>query len=67
LEESSPGSPFARLGQQLWEQYGLTTQVRSACAQLQPDIASQAGPALGALQNLGVTTDAQSLCSAPAA
>jgi tetratricopeptide (TPR) repeat protein len=63
LQSRDPNAAFARLGNQLWDQYGMTGQVRGACAQLQPQIASQAGPVLTMLQASGVTVDAQTLCS----
>jgi tetratricopeptide (TPR) repeat protein len=65
LQKRDPSSPLARLGSQLYEQYGMTGQLRGACAQLQPQVASQAGPTLATLQALGVAIDAQSLCSMP--
>ncbi len=61
-----PATPLARLASQLWDQYGMVGQLRGACAQLQPQIASQAASALSALQTLGVSVDAQTLCSVPA-
>jgi tetratricopeptide (TPR) repeat protein len=63
LQARDANAPFARLGNQLWDQYGMTGQLRGACAQLQPQIASQAGPVLTTLQASGVTVDAQTLCS----
>jgi tetratricopeptide (TPR) repeat protein len=65
LQKRDPSSPLARLGSQLYDQYGMTGQLRGACAQLQPQLASQAGPTLATLQGLGVAIDAQSLCSIP--
>jgi hypothetical protein len=58
-------SPLARIGIQVWDQYGMTGQLRGACAQVQPQVTSQAGTALTTLQGLGVTVDAASLCSVP--
>jgi tetratricopeptide (TPR) repeat protein len=63
LQTRDANAAFARLGNQLWDQYGMTGQLRGACAQLQPQIASQAGPVLTTLQASGVTVDAQTLCS----
>jgi len=63
LQQSDPSAPLARLANQLWDQYGMVGQLGGACAQLQPQIASQAGPTLTALQGLGVSVDAQTLCS----
>lgn len=63
LQQRDASAPLARLGQQIWDQYGMTAQLRAACAQIQPQVASQAGPTLAALQGLGVTVDAQTLCS----
>jgi hypothetical protein len=65
LQQADASAPLARLANQLWDQYGMVGQLRGACAQLQPQIASQAGPTLAALQALGVSVDAQSLCSVP--
>jgi hypothetical protein len=65
LQKRDPSSALARLATQLYDQYGMTGQLRGACAQLQPQVASQAGPTLSALQGLGVMVDAQTLCSAP--
>jgi hypothetical protein len=65
LQKRDRTAPLARLGNQLWDQYGMTGQLRGACAQLQPQIASQAGTVLGTLQGIGVAVDAPSLCGAP--
>jgi hypothetical protein len=63
LQTRDASAPFARLGNQLWDQYSMTGQLRGACAQIQPQVASQAGPVLATLQGSGVTVDAQTLCS----
>jgi hypothetical protein len=65
LQRRDQNSPLARLGAQLYDQYGMTTQLRGACVQLQPQVATQAGPTLTALQGLGVSVDAATLCSVP--
>lgn len=65
LQKRDPSSPLARLGSQLYDQYGMTGQLRGACAQLQPQVTSQAGPTLATLQGLGVAVDAPTLCSVP--
>ena len=62
LQQSDANAALARLGAQLWDQYGMTGSLRAACAQMQPDIASQAGPTLNALSGLGVSVDAARLC-----
>jgi tetratricopeptide (TPR) repeat protein len=67
LKQRNPNAPLARLADQLYNQYGMVGQLRGACAQLQPQVATQAGPALTTLQALGVTNvDAATLCSVPA-
>ena len=66
LQQSDPDAPLTRLAAQLWDQYGMVGALRGACAQLQPQIASQAGATLTTLQTLGVTVDPQTLCSVPA-
>jgi hypothetical protein len=65
LQRRGPNAPLARLGNQLWDQYGMIGQLRGACAQLQPQVASQAGPELATLQGLGVSIEPQTLCSVP--
>jgi hypothetical protein len=65
LQQADANAPLARLGSQLWDQYGMVGQLRGACVQLQPQIVSQAGATLTVLQTLGVTVDAQTLCSVP--
>ena len=65
LQKRDPSSPMARLGSQLYDQYGMTGQLRGACAQVQPQVATQAGPTLATLQGLGVAVDAPTLCSVP--
>ena len=65
LQERDANAPLARLGTQLWDQYGMVGGVRGACAQLQPAIASQATLVLTMLQSLSVRADAASLCNTP--
>lgn len=65
LQSADATSAFARLANQLWDQYGMVGSVRGACAQVQPQVASQAGPVLQMLQALGVSLDPQTLCSVP--
>jgi hypothetical protein len=65
LQERDASSAFARVGAQFWDQYGMTSLVRAACAQTQPQIASQLGPTIATLQGVGVSVDAQTLCSVP--
>jgi hypothetical protein len=68
LLQRDPTAPLARLGDQLYNQYGMIGQLRGACAQLQPQLATQAGPTLATLQGLGMANvDAATLCSVPAA
>jgi hypothetical protein len=65
LEQRDPNAAFARLAAQLWDQYSMTGQLRAACVQLQLQVATQAGPALAALQAAGVAVDPSTLCSQP--
>jgi hypothetical protein len=65
LQARDNTAALARLANQLWDQYGMTGQLRGACAQIQPQVAGQAGPTLSILQGTGVTVDAQTLCSVP--
>jgi hypothetical protein len=65
LEQRDQTAPFARLAAQLWDQYGMTGQLRAACAQLRPQIDTQAGPVLAALQAAGVSVNPNALCAPP--
>jgi hypothetical protein len=65
LQQTNSSSAFADLATQLWDQYGMVGAVRGACAQLQPQIASQAAAELRTLQDLGVRVDVATLCSVP--
>jgi len=65
LQSRDPNSPLARLGAQLWDQYGMTGQLRAACAQLQPQLATQAGQVFATLIALGVNVDPTRVCSVP--
>jgi hypothetical protein len=67
LQARGTQAVFARLASQVWDQYGMTGQVRAACAQVRPQVASQAGPVLSTLQGLGVTVSPETLCSVPQA
>ncbi len=65
LQQRDANAVFSRLASQLWDQYGMVGQLRGACAQLQPQLASQATTALAALQAAGVSIDAATLCTVP--
>jgi hypothetical protein len=62
LRDRDANAPLTRLANQVWDQYGMTGSVRVACAQAAPQVATQAGPILTALQSQGLTIDANSLC-----
>jgi hypothetical protein len=55
-------APLTRLALQLWDQYSMTANVRAACAQIQPEVLTQAGPIVQALQSQGVTVDPANFC-----
>jgi hypothetical protein len=63
LRSREASAPLPRLADQFWNQYSMTASVKAACAQLQPEIATQAGPVLSTLQSLGVGADPAKLCS----
>jgi hypothetical protein len=65
LQQADANGVFSRLGAQLWDQYGMVGQLRGACAQLQPQIVSQAGQSLAVLRALGANIDPQTVCSVP--
>ena len=63
LEERLPDAPFTRLAAQLWEQYGMTADVRAACASVQAQV-EQVRPVLEVLGQAGVVVDAATVCRA---
>jgi hypothetical protein len=65
LQSRDANAPLARLGNQLWDQYGMTAQLRAACAQLQPQLATQAAQVFATLVALGVNVDPTRVCSLP--
>jgi hypothetical protein len=68
LQKRNANGSLARLANQVWDQYGMTGQVRAACAQAQPQVATQGAQILATLQGLGVANiDATTLCSLPPA
>jgi len=62
LRDRDANAPLTRLAMQVWDQYGMTGSVRAACAQAAPQVASQAGPVLAALQSQGIGVDPNSFC-----
>jgi hypothetical protein len=64
LRSRDQNAPLARLGAQVWDQYGMTASIKAACVQAQAN-ANQAAQVLSALQALGVSVDPNSLCSVP--
>jgi len=65
LAERDPDAPLVRLAAQFWDQYGMTGSVRAACAQLAPQVESQAGAVLTTLRSLGVDLRHDELCVLP--
>lgn len=65
MDKAEPNGPLTRLGDQLWDQYSMVGGVRGACSQVQPQVGTQAGPTLQALQAMGVTVEANDLCKLP--
>jgi len=65
LEERGMDSPIARLASQFWEQYSMTVDARAACANVTPQVASQAGPTLATLREAGVSIAPEAVCSVP--
>ena len=64
LQSRSADSPFTRLASQFWDQYGMTSDPRAACAQVSAQ-ASQVAAELRALRDAGVSIDPSALCSVP--
>jgi hypothetical protein len=65
LQANAKASPFTRLAGQFWDQYGMSASLPGACAQVQPQVASQAGPQLAALRALGVAIPESAVCQPP--
>jgi hypothetical protein len=65
LQERDATAPFTRLSAELWDQYGMTSDLRAACAAVRPQVRSQAGAMLATLQGAGLTVDPDTLCSVP--
>jgi hypothetical protein len=65
LAERNPDAPLVRLAAQFWDQYGMTANARAACAQLAPQVGTQAGAALKTLESLGVRIEHDELCVLP--
>ena len=63
MQQADATASMTRLAAQLWDQYSMVGSLRGACTQAQPQMASQAGATLSALQALGVSVDPRSLCS----
>ena len=64
LLESDASAPVARLAAQFWDQYGMTGELASACAQLRAQLGI-ADPTFVLLGQVGVTTQAATLCVPP--
>jgi hypothetical protein len=65
LANRDAGAPLTRLAAQFWDQYGMTGGVQAACAQLAPQIDTQAGAVLRTLESLGVEIKHDELCVVP--
>ena len=65
LVDRDPDAPLARLAAQFWDQYGVTASARAACAQLAPQVETQAGLVLRTLSALGVEILHDELCVVP--
>ncbi|MBV9170231.1 MAG: hypothetical protein JOZ81_09140 [Chloroflexi bacterium] len=67
LQTRDASSPLSRVGAQMWDQYGMTAQLRGACAQVQPQITTQAAQTFATLSAAGVSVDPATVCSVPGA
>jgi endoglucanase len=65
LTDRDPEAPLARLAAQFWDQYGMTASARAACAQLAPQVDTQAATVLQTLGSLGVDIRHDELCVLP--
>jgi len=55
-------APLSRLAAQFWDQYGMTASARAACAQLAPQVDTQAAGVLKTLSSLGIKLQHDELC-----
>jgi hypothetical protein len=65
LAQRDPEAPLARLAAQFWDQYSMTASARAACAELAPQVDTQAGVVLKTLESLGVRIQHDELCVLP--
>jgi hypothetical protein len=65
LVERHSGAPLARLASQFWDQYTMTGSPRAACAQLAPQVETQASGVLNTLTSVGVPIRHDELCVVP--
>ncbi len=65
LQSANPNGAFTRLANQFWDQYGMTGSASAACNALRAQVVSQAGGALTALGEAGVSVQPEALCSVP--
>jgi hypothetical protein len=65
LLDTDASGTFARLAAQFWHEYGMTASVRAACAQLAPQVDTQAGALLKELDSVGVHIRHDELCVVP--
>ena len=65
LQERNVASPLARLGSHFWDQYSMSADARAACADVTPQVATQAGPTLATLREAGVSIEPDAVCSVP--
>ena len=62
LVADEPDAPLSRLAAQFWDQYGMTASARAACAQLAPQVDTQAAGVLKTLSSLGIKLQHDELC-----
>lgn len=62
LTRRQPPTPFATVADELWHEFGMTSDIRAACTRVAPQLA----PMAPLLREAGVTISGDMVCGAPA-
>jgi hypothetical protein len=64
MQQDDPNGALTRLAAQFWDQYGMTAQLRAACAALRPQL-GVAEATFTTLAAAGASVRADALCTSP--
>ena len=65
LRSGTAESPFTRLANDFWDQYGMTASVQGACSAIARQVGEQADESLAVLRAMSVSIGTRQLCVAP--